>query len=135
MEFIITWVDGSYSEETIQELAVDSKWGNIISVNGLMRKIWDKIEDRIYFWELENSDLVEVDTLGGTDVYSQGGTISKSKVSTIMSLSPSKIWVVTKNQVASPQCNTAWLSVRVAMICLGSPGIQCSAYGSFLWHH
>ena len=83
MEFIITWVDGTYSEETLQELAVDSKWGNIISVNGLMRKIWDKIEDRIYFWELENSDLVEVDTLGGTDVNNQGGTISESQVSKI----------------------------------------------------
>ena len=50
MEFIVTWVDGTYSEETKQELAVDSKWGNIISVNGLMRKIWDKIEDRVYYW-------------------------------------------------------------------------------------
>ena len=24
---------------------------------------------------------------------------------------------------------------RVAMICLGTPGIQCSAYGSLLWYH
>ena len=36
-----------------------------------------------------------------------------------------------------PQCKMAslLLHVRVAMTCLGSPGIQCSAYGSFLWHH
>ena len=25
--------------------------------------------------------------------------------------------------------------IRVAMICLGSPRIQCSANGSFLWYH
>ena len=27
------------------------------------------------------------------------------------------------------------LDSRVAMICLVSPGIQCPAYGSLLWHH
>ena len=69
MEFIVTWVDGTYSEETKQELAAHSKWGNIISVNGLMRKIWDKIEDRIYYWYKEtdcatyNTDCIEARTL------------------------------------------------------------------------
>ena len=72
MEFIVTWVDGTYSEETKQELAVDSKWGNIISVNGLMKKIWDKIEDRIYYWyektscenSCQNSDDPQCDCIG-----------------------------------------------------------------------
>ena len=71
MEFIVTWVDGTYSEETKQELAVDSKWGNIISANGLMRKIWDKIEDRIYNWYGHDDDVL-VSTIPMT-----GGTISK----------------------------------------------------------
>ena len=57
MEFVVAWVDGTYSEETKQELAVDSKWGNIISVNGLTRKLWDKIEDRVYRFETGPNDI------------------------------------------------------------------------------
>ena len=34
-----------------------------------------------------------------------------------------------------PEWSYMLASTRVAMICLCSPGIQCSAHGSFLWHH